>query len=69
MQVFSYLRSEVRKNAKVRGDIDTRLEKASKVYQKCRKEVSWNRSVAKRTKLHIFRVMVMPVLLYGADIG
>ena len=69
MQVFSYLRSEVRKNAKVGGDVDTRLEKASKVYQKWRKEVSWNRSVAKRTKLHTFRVMVMPVLLYGADIG
>ena len=45
----------------------TRLEKASRVYQKWRKEVFWSRSVSKRTKLHVFRVMVMLVLLYGAE--
>ena len=55
------------KNAKVGGDVGTRLEKASRVYQKWRKEVFRSRSVSKRTKLHVFRVMVMPVLLYGAE--
>ena len=45
----------------------TRLEKASRVYQKWRRQVFWSRSVSKRTKLHVFQVMVMPVLLYGAE--
>ena len=55
------------KNAKVGGDVGTRLEKASRVYQKWRREVFRSRSVSKRTKLHVLRVMVMPVLLYGAE--
>ena len=67
VESFSYLGSEVEKNAKVGGDVEIRLEKASKVYQKWRKEVFRSRSVNKRTKLHVFRVMVMSVLLYGAE--
>ena len=67
VESFSYLGSEVGKNAKVGGDVGTRLEKASRVFQKWRKEVFRSRSVSKRTKLHVFRVMVMPVLLYGAE--
>ena len=58
--------SELGKNAKVGGDMGTRLEKAT-VYQKWRKEVFQSRSVSKRTKLHVHRVMVMPVVLYGAE--
>ena len=38
-----------------------------RVYQKWRKEIFRSRSVTKRTKLHVFQVMVMPVLLYGAE--
>ena len=67
VESFSYLGSEVGENAKVGSDVGTRLEKASRVYQKWRKEVFRSRSVSKRTKLHVFRVMVMPVLLYGAE--
>ena len=44
-----------------------RLKKASRVYQKWRKVVFWSKNVSKKTKLHKFQVMVMPVLLYGAE--
>ena len=37
VESFSYLRSEVGKNAKVDGDVGIRLEKASRVHQKWRK--------------------------------
>ena len=47
--------------------METRLEKASRVYQKWRKEVFRSRSINKKTKLHVFRVMVMSVLLYGVE--
>ena len=63
----SSLGSEVQKNVKVEGDVGIRLKKASRVYQKWRKEVFQSRSVSKKTKLHVFQVMVMPVLLYGAE--
>lgn len=43
------------KNAKACGDVGTRLEKASRVYQKWRKEVFQGRSVSKRTKVHACR--------------
>ena len=37
------------------------------MYQKWKKEVFWSRSVSKKTNLHVFQVIVMPVLLYGAE--
>jgi hypothetical protein len=67
VELFSYVGSEVGKNARIGGDVGTRLEKVSRVYQKWRKEVFRSRSVSKRTKVHVLRVMVMPVLLYGAE--
>ena len=39
MEFFSYLGSVVRKKAKVGGDVGTRLEKASRVYQMWTKDV------------------------------
>ena len=45
----------------------TRLEKAATVYQMWRRKLFRSRSIAKRTKIHVFRVMVMSVLLYGAE--
>ena len=53
VESFSYLGSEVRKNAKVGGDVETRLEKASRVYQEWRKEGFW-RSISKRTSCMSF---------------
>ena len=63
LESFSYIGSEVGKNAKVDGDVGIRLEKASRVYQMWLEEGKppssghiWfqSRSVSKKTKVHVF---------------
>ena len=67
VESFSYLGSELGKNAKVDGDVWIRLDKASRVYQKWGKEVFWSRNVSKKTKVHVLAIMVMFMLLYRAE--
>ena len=64
---FSYLGSEVGRTARVDGDASARLKKASTVYQMWRRKVFRSRSVGRKTKIRVFKVMVMSVLLYGAE--
>ena len=63
VEAFFYLGSEVGQTAKVDGEVSTRLEKTATVYQMWRR-VFRSRSVSKKTKVHVFGVMVMSVLLY-----
>ena len=53
--------------ARVEGEVSTRLEKAATVYQMWRRKVFRSQDVSKKTKIHVFRVMVMSVLLYGSE--
>ena len=64
---FSYLGSEVEQTARVERDVRTRLEKAATVYQMWRRKVFRSRNLSRRTKMQVFRSMVMSVLLYGAE--
>ena len=67
VEEFFYLGSKVGQTARVDGEMSTRLEKAATVYQMWRWKVFRSRSVSKKTKAHVFRVMVMSVLLYGSE--
>ena len=67
VESFSYLGSELGQTAKVEREVAVRLEKASKVYQIWRQKIFRNRNLSRPTKMHVFRTMVMSVLLYGAE--
>ena len=67
VESFSYLGSELEQTAKVESEVAVRLEKASKVYQIWRQKVFRSRNISRSTKVHVFRTMVMSVLLYGAE--
>ena len=67
VESFSYLDSELGQTAKVEREVAARLEKASKVYQIWRQKVFRNWNLSRPTKVHVFRTMVMSVLLYGAE--
>ena len=67
VEVFSYLGTEVGQTARVDGDVRTRLEKAAKVYQMWRRKVFRSRNVSKKSKIHVLQVMLMSVLLCGAE--
>ena len=65
--LFSYLGSEFGQTAKVKREVAVRLEKASKVYEIWRQKVFRNRNLSRPTNVHMFRTVVMSVLLYGAE--
>ena len=64
---FSYLGSEVEQTSRVEKDVKIRIEKAATVYQMWRRKVFKSRNLSRRTKVQVFRTMVMSVLLYGAE--
>jgi hypothetical protein len=64
---FSYLGSEVDKMGKVEKEVGVRLEKAATVYHMWRRKVFRSRILTKDTKMRAFCLMVMSVLLYGAE--
>ena len=43
------------------------VKKASTVYQMLRRKIFRSRNLSKSNKVHVFRTMVMPVLLYSAE--
>ena len=67
VEEFSYLGSKVGQTARVDGEVSTQLEKVATVYQMWRRKVFRSQSVSKKTKAHVFRVIVMSVLLYGSE--
>ena len=46
------------KTAGVDGEVGTRLKKAATTYQMWRRKVFRSKSFTKKTKVHVFRVMV-----------
>ena len=64
---FSYLGSEVEQTSRAEKDVKIRIEKAATVYQMWRRKVFRSRNLSRRTKVQVFRAMVMSVLLYGAE--
>ena len=51
----------------VEKEVSVRVTKASTVYQMLRRKIFRSRNLSKSNKVHVFRTMVMPVLLYGAE--
>ena len=64
---FSYLGSEVQQTSRAEKDVKTRIERAATIYQMWRRELFRSRNLSRRTKVQVFRAMVMSVLLYGAE--
>ena len=67
VESFSYLGSEVGQTTKVEREVMVRLKKAGTAYQMWRWKVFRSRNLSKTTKLRAFRILVMSILLYGAE--
>ena len=67
MDSFSYLGSEVQQTSRAEKDVKTRIERVATVYQMWRRKVFRSRNLSRKTKVQVFRAMVMSVLLYGAE--
>ena len=64
---FTYLGSVSSNDATVSKDLDNRVSKASSSFGRLSKRVWQSHSVRLSTKLQVYRAIVVPALLYGAE--
>ena len=64
---FTYLGSVVSNNATVSKDLGNRLSKASSSFEKLSKRVWQSHSLRLSTKIQVYRAVVVPTLMYGAE--
>ena len=64
---FMYLGSVISNDATVKWDLDNRLSKASSSFGRLSKKVWQSHSLRLPTKTRVYRAVVVPILLYGAE--
>ena len=64
---FTYLDSVISSDTTVSKDLDNRLSKASSSFGRLSKRVWQSHSLRLSTKLQVYRAVVVPTLLYGAE--
>ena len=64
---FTYLDSVISNDATVGKDLDNRLSKASSSFERLPKRVWQSHSLHLSTKFQVYRAVVVPALLYGAE--
>ena len=64
---FTYLCSVISSDATVRKDLDNRLSKVSSSFGRLSKRVWQSHSPRLSTKIQVYRAVVVPTLLYGAE--
>ena len=67
MEHFTYLGSVISSDATVSKDLDNRLSKASSSFARLSKRVWQIHSLRLFTKIQVYRAVVIPTLLYGAE--
>ena len=67
VKTFPYLGSIISNDAKIDAEIDNRLAKANKAFGKLIKRVWRNKDLKKATKIKIYKTIILPTLLYGAE--
>ena len=64
---FTHLGSVISNDAAVSKDLDNRLSRASSSFGRLSKRVWQSHSLRLSTKIQVYRAVVVPTLLYGAD--
>lgn len=64
---FTYLGAVIDRSGKVDSEITNRISKANAVYYQICNTVVGKKEVGKNVKLHIFKSVYLPILLYGAE--
>ena len=64
---FSYLGSSITRDVEVRGEVSMRLGRASKAFACLRSAIFHNKQLSMATKHEVYNAVVLPTLLYGAE--
>ena len=67
MEHLTYLDSAISVDATVCKDLDNRLSKASSSFERLSKRVWQSHALRLSTKIQVYRAVVFPTLLYGAE--
>ena len=67
VQQFTYLGCAISSNAKIDGEIDNRLAKANCAFGRLYKRVWNNKHLRIKTKISVYRAVVLTTLLYGSE--
>lgn len=63
---FTYLGTVISRNGKISQEISNRIKNANNVYYQICNTVVGKREVDKRVKIHIFKAIYLPTILYGS---
>ncbi|XP_076065288.1 uncharacterized protein LOC143039298 [Oratosquilla oratoria] len=66
-QQFTYLGSTISSDARIEKKIDNRLSKANSSFERLYKRVWNNKNLRSKTKIHVYRAVVLTTLLYGSE--
>ena len=64
---FPYLGSSISSDAKIDKDIEHRLSKANKAFAKLKQRLWTNSNIRRSTKIMVYKAIILPTLLYGAE--
>ncbi|XP_014294694.1 uncharacterized protein [Halyomorpha halys] len=64
---YTYLGTVISRNGKVDQEISNRIKKANAIYYHLCNTVVGKREVEKNVKVHIFKAIYLPTLLYGSE--
>ena len=64
---FTYLGSNISRDGEVTMDVDCRIAKASRAFGCLRRPIFQDKHFSVATKRQVYRAVVLPVLLYGAE--
>ncbi|XP_076058860.1 uncharacterized protein LOC143035786 [Oratosquilla oratoria] len=66
-QQFTYLGSTISSDTRIDKEIDNRLSKANSSFGRLCKRVWNNKNLKSKTKIHVYRTVVLTNLLYGSE--
>ena len=67
VQQFTYLGCTISSNARIDGEVDNRLAKANSAFGRLHKRVWKNKHLTTKTKISVYRAVVLTTLLYGSE--
>lgn len=67
VEEYTYLGTVISRNAKMDNELSNRIKKANNIYYHICNTVVGKREVENAVKLHIFKAVYLPTLLYGSE--
>ena len=67
MDTFAHLGCLVEKNCSVDAEVNSHIEKASRVFNLLSRILWYQKMIRTTTKLHLLKAVILPVLMYGLE--